>query len=221
MKDPFAKQDDMTGPYAVYYTLYESVARGLIEESPSSTDWESSKRRINEGEIATMVLGSWAVEQCKEAGSTPDDVGYMPFPITVDGVQYAGSGGNYGFGINNQAAEDNQIAAMVYLKWLLEESTIYTDEGSIPALKEEALPDALADFADTEIISNNAAPEGEDDLFDEVNDESEVGINKDDYPDCQILEYALKGEKTLDEIMAEWNEKWTSGQEAVGVEITQ
>ena len=104
MKDPFAKQDDMTGPYAVYYTLYESVARGLIEESPSSTDWESSKRRINEGEIATMVLGSWAVEQCKEAGSTPDDVGYMPFPITVDGVQYAGSGGNYGFGINNQAA---------------------------------------------------------------------------------------------------------------------
>ena len=99
MKDPFAKQDDMKGPYAVYYTLYESVARGLIEESPSSTDWESSKRRINEGEIATMVLGSWAVEQCKEA--------------------------------------------------------------------------------------------------------------------------ALKGEKTLDEIMAEWNEKWTSGQEAVGVEITQ
>ena len=88
-------------------------------------------------------------------------------------------------------------------------------------MKEEALPDALADFADTEIISNNAAPEGEDDLFDEVNDESEVGINKDDYPDCQILEYALKGEKTLDEIMAEWNEKWTSGQEAVGVEITQ
>ena len=37
----------------------------------------------------------------------------------------------------------------------------------------------------------------------------------------QCKEAALKGEKTLDEIMAEWNEKWTSGQEAVGVEITQ
>ncbi len=30
-KDPFAKQDDMTGPYAVYYTMYESVARGLVK----------------------------------------------------------------------------------------------------------------------------------------------------------------------------------------------
>ena len=110
---------------------------------------------------------------------------------------------------------------MVYLKWLLEESTIYTDEGSIPALKEQPLPDALADFADTEIISNNAAPEGEDDLFDEVNDESEVGINKDDFPDCEILEYALKGEKTLDEIMDEWNEKWSTAQESLGVEVNQ
>lgn len=220
-KDPFAKRDDMTGPYAVYYTLYESVARGLIEESPSSTDWESSKRRLNEGEIATMVLGSWAVEQCKEAGSTPDDVGYMPFPITVDGTMFAGSGGNYGFGINNQADEDNQIAAMVYLKWLLEESSIYTDEGSIPALKDQPLPDALEDFTDTEIISNNAAPEGEDDLFDEVNDESEVGINKDDFPDGEILEYALKGEKTLDEIMDEWNQKWSDAQESLGVEVNR
>ena len=32
MKDPFAKQEDMTGPYAVYYTCYESVARKLVEE---------------------------------------------------------------------------------------------------------------------------------------------------------------------------------------------
>ena len=32
-----------------------------------STDWESSKGRINSGEIATMVLGSWAVQQFKDA----------------------------------------------------------------------------------------------------------------------------------------------------------
>ena len=39
MKDPFAKRDDMTGPYAVYYTCYDSVARKLVEEDPASSDW--------------------------------------------------------------------------------------------------------------------------------------------------------------------------------------
>ncbi len=221
MKDPFAKRDDMTGPYAVYYTLYESVARKLVEEDPASSDWESSKGMINKGEIVTMVLGSWAVQQCKEQGDTPDDVGYMPFPISVGGKQYAAAGGNYGFGINNQATADNQIAAMVYLKWLIEESSIYEDEQSIPALKSAPLPATLADFTNAELVSNNAAPEGEDDLFDEVNKESEVGINNDDYPDCEILEAALYGSNTLDDLMNTWNEKWTNAQESLGVEVNQ
>lgn len=218
-KDPFAKRDDMTGPYAVYYTLYESVARGLVEEDPASSDWESSKNKMNTGEIATMVLGSWAVQQCKDAGDNPDDVGYMPFPITVDGKRYAGAGGNYSFGINNQASEDNQIAAMVYLKWLIEESTIYTDEGSIPALKSGELPDALADFEGVELLADNPALAGEETLFNEVNNEAEVGINNDDYPDCEILEGALYGSATLDELMDNWNQKWSDAQETLGVEI--
>lgn len=221
MKDPFAKRDDMTGPYAVYYVMYEAVARGLIEEDPASTDWESSKGAINKGEIASMVLGSWAVQQCRDKGETPEDVKYMPFPITVDSRRYASTGGNYGFGINNKATEENQIAAMLYLKWVLEESLMYTDEGSIPALKSAPLPDVLSDFEGVELLSNVSAPAGEEDLFDEVNLESEVGINNDDYPDCEILESALYGTKTLDELMGEWNEKWTRAQETLGVEVTE
>lgn len=221
VKDPFAKQDDMTGPYAVYYTLYESVKRGLVEEDPASSDWESSKSKMNTGEIGAMVLGSWAVQQCKDAGENADDVAYMPFPVTVDGKQYAGAGGNYSFGINNKASEENQIAAMLYVKWLIEESSIYDDEGSIPALKSQELPAALADFKGVEMIANNPAKEGEENLFEEVNNESEVGINKDDYPKCEILESALYGTKTLDELMGEWNAKWSAAQESLGVEITK
>ena len=220
-KDPFAKQDDMTGPYAVYYTMYESVARGLVEDDPASSDWESSKTKMNSGEIATMVLGSWAVQQCKDAGDTPDDVGYMPFPITVDGKRYAGAGGNYSFGVNNQADTDNQIAAMLYMKWLIEDSTIYEDEGSIPALKSGDLPDALADFEGVELLADNPAKEGEESLFNEINSESEVGINNDDYPDCEILEAALYGSNTLDEMMDQWNEKWSDAQESLGVEVNE
>ena len=65
IKDPFAKRDDMTGPYAVYYTMYEAVARKLVEDDPASSDWESSKGMINKGEIATMVLGSWQYSNVK------------------------------------------------------------------------------------------------------------------------------------------------------------
>ncbi|MCD8023182.1 MAG: ABC transporter substrate-binding protein [Lachnospiraceae bacterium] len=217
--NPFSANEDMTGPYAVYYILYEAVARGLIEEDPASTDWESSKGMMNSGAIATMVLGSWAVEQCKEAGDNADDVGYMPFPITVDGVQYASAGGNYAYGINCQASTDNQIAALLYVKWLLEESPIFVDEGSIPALQDGEYPDSLSEFEGVTLLSDNAAAEGEETLFDDINNDSEVGINNNDYPDCEILEAALYGSYTLDEIMDSWNKKWTASQEKYGVEI--
>lgn len=46
-KNPFSKRDDMTGPYAVYYVLYEATARGLIEDDPTTTDWEGCKGMIN------------------------------------------------------------------------------------------------------------------------------------------------------------------------------
>ncbi|MCD8012811.1 MAG: extracellular solute-binding protein [Lachnospiraceae bacterium] len=217
--NPFSSNEDMTGPYAVYYILYEAVARGLVEEDPASSDWESSKSMMNTGEIATMVLGSWAVEQCKEAGDNGDDVGYMPFPITVDGVQYASAGGNYAYGINSQASADNQIASLIYTKWLLEESTIFDDEGSIPALIDGEYPDYLSEFEGVTLLSDNAALEGEETLFDDINNDSEVGINNNDYPDCEILEAALYGTYTLDEIMDNWNAAWTASQEKFGVEI--
>lgn len=72
-----------------------------------------------------------------------------------------------------------------------------------------------------ELLSDNPPAEGEEDLFNDVNNESEVGINNNDYPDCEILEAALYGTRTLDEVMAEWNEKWSAAQESLGVEVTK
>lgn len=218
-QDPFTKNDEMSGPYAVFYTLYEAVANKLVEEDPLSSDWESSKTKINSGEIATMVLGSWCVQQFKDAGDHPDDIGYMPFPITVDGKQAASSGGNYAYAINNQASTDNQIASMLYVKWLVEESPIFADEGSIPAKKGEPLPDALAEFAGVELLSDNAPAEGEDGLYDKIRNKAEVLSG--DYPPSEVLEAALYGNKSLDDLMGEWNQKWSDAQSSEGVEITQ
>lgn len=220
MANPFADRGDQTGPYAVYYTLYEAVARKLIEEDPMSTDWESSKGMINNGQIGTMVLGSWSVQQFKDAGPNPDDVSYMPFPITVNGKRYAGASANYSYGINAKSDADKQIASMLYVKWLLDESSIFVDEGCIAARKDGEMPAFLADFYGVELVSNNAPAAGEEDLFDNVNLESECGINNDDYPDCAILEAALTGSKTFDQIMGEWNEKWTNAQKTLNVDVT-
>ena len=79
----------------------------------------------------------------------------------------------------------------------------------------------LEAFDGVTLLSNSPAPAGEEDLFDSVNNESEVGINNNDYPDCEILEAALYGTRTLDEIMDEWNQKWTAAQESLGVEVNQ
>lgn len=217
-KEPFTKNEENSGPYAVFYTLYEAVKQKLVEEDPASSDWEASKGMINNGEIATMVLGSWCVNQFKTAGEHPDDIGYMPFPITVNGKRAAASGGQYAFAVNNKASADNQIASMLYIKWLIEESSIYDDEGSIPALKGKDLPDSLAEFEGVELLSDNAPAEGEESLYDDIRNTAEVLSG--DYPVVEVLEAALYGKKTLDELMKEWNGKWTSAQESYNVEIT-
>ena len=101
---------------------------------------------INRGEIATMVLGSWAVTQMQGAGDNPDDIGYMPFPITVNGKQYASAGPDYCYGINVNSSDDEKIAALLYVKWLTEESNFAYDEGGIPIAKGAEYPPTLASF---------------------------------------------------------------------------
>lgn len=218
-KDPFANRGDQTGPYAVYNTLYEATKRGLIEDDPTTTDWEGSKGMINRGEIGTMVLGSWAVVQMQQAGDNADDIGYMPFPITVGGKQYASAGPDYCYGINANSSDDNKIASMLYVKWLTENSNFAYDEGGIPIVLGAEYPPVLDAFAGVDLVVDNPAPAGEETFFNDVNSKSEVGINSDNYHVQQVLESALTGSTTMDDIAAEWNAKWTQAQTDLGIEV--
>lgn len=215
--NPFQKHDDMTGPYAVYYTLYEAVARGLVEDDPTTTDWEGSKGMINNGEIGCMVLGSWAITQMQAGGSHPDDIAYMPFPITVNGKQYASAGADYAYCINANASDDNKLASMIYIKWLTEKSGFAENQGGISVVKDAPYPATLKDMEGIELVMDNPAPAGEETLYNDINNASELGINVANEPIQAIVEAALTGSQTLDEIMTEWNEKWTAAQEENGV----
>lgn len=216
-KDPFANRGDGAGPYAVYTVLYEAVSRGLTEDDPTTTDWEGSKGMLNNGQIATMVLGSWSIVQMQQAGENADDIGYMSFPITVDGKQYASSAPDFCYGINKNSDSEKKLAAMLYIKWLVEKSNFDFDQGGIPVVKGHDYPDTLSAFDGIELVSNSPAREGEEDLFSDINNDSEVGVNSNQQTKAEIVEAAFSGSKTLDNIMADWNQRWTASQEKYNV----
>ena len=221
-KDPFADQGNGTGPYAVYKILYDAAAEGLIEDDYTTTDWEGCKPMLNNGQIATMVLGSWAFTQMRDAegGEHPEDVGYMAFPITIDGKQYAPAGGDYNFGINAQASYEEKLASMYYLKWLTHESGFAYSEGGVPIDKNGEYPDLYAAFDGIDMLSDADALEGEETLLSELNAESELNFNNGGNTKVQeIIEHGFNHDKSFDDIMADWNAAWSDAQAALNVEV--
>jgi ABC-type glycerol-3-phosphate transport system substrate-binding protein len=221
-KDPFANQGNSTGPYAVYKILYDAAAEGLIEDDYTTTDWEGCKPMFNNGQIATMVLGSWAFTQMRDAegGEHPEDVGYMAFPITIDGKQYAPAGGDYNFGINVQASYEEKLASLYYLKWLTHESGFAYSEGGVPIDKGGEYPDLYAAFDGIDMLSDADALPGEETLLGELNAESELNINNGGNTKVQeIIEHGFNHDKDFDDIMADWNSAWSDAQAALNVEV--
>ncbi len=215
--EPFKDNGDGTGAYALYKILYDAVADGLIEDDYTTTDWEGCKPMINNGEIGCMALGSWAVAQMKAAGDNADDIGYMPFPITVNGKQYATAGPDYNFGINVNSSDENKAAAMVFVKWLVEESGWCELEGGYPISK--TAPTSF-NFEGVEVVENAQALEGEEDFMNEMNAESELSFNAGGDAKVQaIVEAAATGSKSFDDIMAEWTQAWNDAQEECGIEV--
>lgn len=105
--------------YVIDSLLYDVVAEGLVEEDPTTTDWELSKDLIATGDVATMVLGSWAIVQMQQAaidnGGEGTDIGYMPFPHQKDGTFYASVGGDYNLAINKHSKHKEE--ARQWIDW--------------------------------------------------------------------------------------------------------
>lgn len=218
--NPFVMNEEQSGPAAVYYILYEAVARGLIEPDYTTTDWEGCKGMINSGEIGCMVLGSWAFSQMVEAGPNGADIGYMPFPVSVGGVQYANAGADYAFAINKDASADEKLAALYYLKWLTHESGFAYSEGGIPIDVNGEYPALYDAFADAVFVVDSPALPGEELLLTSLNDETELNFNAGGNTKIQkIIENAATGAMSFEDIMAEWNALWTAAQEKLDVAI--
>ena len=220
-QNPFEDKGNGAHAYNVYRVLYEAVQKGLTEDDYSTTDWESCKGMINNGEIGCLVLGSWAVTQMQGAGDHPDDIGYMPFPMTVDGTMYASAGPDYMFGINCNSSDDNKLAAMIFVKWMTEQSGFSYNEGGMPiSLSDDKWPELYSAFDGVTYVASDPALEGEEALMTDLNADSELGINARGNEKVQgIVEAAATGSESFDDLMAEWNQKWSDAQEMDGAEV--
>ena len=218
--EPFKDPGDDTGIYNLYRILFDAVANGLIEDDYTTTDWESCKGMLNRGEIGTMVLGSWAYAQMQEAGDTPENVGYMPFPMTVGGKQYVNAGGDYNYAINVNSSDENKLASLIFVKWMVEKSDWCYNEGGYTVVKGGKNPDMYAAFDGCEVLSDQPAREGEETLLNDINAESELSFNAGGNDKVQrIVEAAATGSESLDDIYTEWTQKWNDAQEELEISV--
>lgn len=167
-------------PYdAVYGTLFRIYSDpALHEEDPSTTDWEGCKPAFAQGKIGTMVLGSWAISQFEEAavnaGCDPADIGYMPFPNSINGKIYSVSSNDYMMSVNKNSS--NLDAAKAYAVWFCTDSGFAQNEGEISGVKGAPMPETLSSFDElgVELFVETPAPEELMGKFDEIAKSSEV-----------------------------------------------
>jgi raffinose/stachyose/melibiose transport system substrate-binding protein len=203
-KDAFAEG---SSHYVLAKLLYDIVSQGLCESDPTTCDWEASKLMLNNGEIGCMVLGSWAVSQMKDAGDHGDDVGYMPFPYSIDGKQYATSGTDYCYAINKNTK--NMAAAKAFVQFMVEESGLALAQGGISLMKDDPMPDGLENFADVTFIVDKPATDENAGKLDTVQQDSGITL----YDNGQRLNGVVDiargvSSTTFEEYMADLAAKW-------------
>jgi ABC-type glycerol-3-phosphate transport system substrate-binding protein len=217
---PFAKGQPI---YEAYKLLYDAVKAGYTEKDPTTTDWEKSKTMIGNGEIGVMVLGSWAISQMQAAavsvGKDKSVIGYIPFPTSVEGKQYANAAGDYKIAINKNSP--NQEAAKAFVDWFLDESNFAFDQGGIPPLLSAKLPPQYDDFAAAGVVflQDNPAKAGEEGYTNNIDKEAEIGFNNGSGVWQATIVDAARGQtsQSFDELMDAANGKWAAARKSLSI----
>ncbi len=210
-EDP-APWTEGTDQYAIDSLLYDTVAAGLTEEDPLTTNWEQSKVDLATGKIAAMTLGSWAISQMQAAaednGGSADDIGFMAFPANVDGTQYATIGGDYNLAVSKHSKA--KAAAWAWIQWVAADSGYTETQGMISPVIDKELPTNLQGFSDAgvELMEINPAPEGKEGLINDIANDSQIDLYGPLYRQklVDIARGAADGDK--DSYFAELNERW-------------
>ncbi|MDC7120906.1 ABC transporter substrate-binding protein [Cellulomonas fimi] len=197
--------------------IYQAVADGLTEADPTTTNWEESKRLLGTGQVATMVLGSWAIPQmqaaAEAAGEDPADIAYAPTPVKVDGTFHSVAGGDYNLGINVHSK--NKATARAWIDWFNHESGFSESQAGLSPIIDGPVPAALEGFvSEVELITLNPAPEGKEALFGDIDKASGI-VTTDPKFRQQTIDDARSGARTIEQIFDDLNAKWAEGRASV------
>ncbi|HEX2756393.1 MAG TPA: extracellular solute-binding protein [Candidatus Limnocylindrales bacterium] len=210
-----------TDENVIYSLLYNIVKQGLSEKDPTTTAWEPSKALLGGGKVATMQLGSWAIVQMQEAavkaGGSADDIHYLPFPNQVGGKFISNIGGDYKIGINVHS--QNKEAARAWIDWFENESNFAFDQGGVSPVKGGKNPPQLSDFDGVGVAYIEQAPAaaGEEGLLGKIQDQSEIQLFDQAWP--QRIVDAARGatNEGLDAIFADLNGKWKAARATLSI----
>lgn len=56
-------------PRLIDFLLYDIVHGGRAEKGPTTTNWENSKNLLAKGQVGSLLLGSWAISQLRDAAA--------------------------------------------------------------------------------------------------------------------------------------------------------
>jgi raffinose/stachyose/melibiose transport system substrate-binding protein len=212
--------DPGKGQYITDALLYNVVKAGLNEKDPTTTDWEPSKDLVASGKIGVMALGSWAISQmqgrAKVAGIDPANIGYMPFPMQVNGKFQATVGGDLRLAINKNTK--CMEAAKAWVSYFIDDSGYAANEAGVPTALTGAPPAWFKDFQDkgVNLFAENAAPKGEEGLRDKIANDAKIDIWGNVYRQAIIDDARGQTHDGMDKIFANLNKAWADAKTADG-----
>lgn len=107
------------------------LAKGYVEEQLFSNSWEISKARLARGEAGMYLQGNWTIRQIMDAGASPEDIGFFPFPYDNHQVHYAALNPDWFMGVSRYSR--NKELAMAWLEYFITETSYSRDWGFLPA----------------------------------------------------------------------------------------
>ncbi|WP_437083874.1 ABC transporter substrate-binding protein [Streptomyces sp. enrichment culture] len=212
--DPWAEGADLRVGDTL---LHDIVSAGLIEKDPTTTNWEGSKPKLAKGEIATMWLGSWAVIQMRQAaeqaGTDPDDIGFMPFPAQRDGTFCAVTSPDYQQAVNVHS--EHKAAARAWIDWFTDKSGYAAANLALSPLKDAPLPGLLKPYqeAGVKLIDLDDSKGAEVKAIDNA---SEVGIYQPDYRQDLVDLARGAADGDLEGFFGRLSEKWNEARKTAG-----
>ncbi|MFF9624812.1 ABC transporter substrate-binding protein [Streptomyces griseosporeus] len=214
MDTPWSKGSDLQ---VIDSLLYDIVHAKLSEKDPATTNWEQSKTLLAKGEIGSMMLGSWSVNQMRtaaeKAGKNPDDIGFMPFPAQSRGQFCSTLVSDYQQAVNIHS--DHKAAARAWIDWFTEKSGYAATQGAVSALKADPMPETLREYVDNDVkmVERSETRTAEVNAIDKA---AEIGLNQKDYRQklVDIARGAQSG--SLEDYFGELNRRWSEARQNAG-----